>query len=387
MRPRARAIAHKRRQTPLITFPSFLPFPCDTRWEAAKSAWDPDSSTGNDKVIVGGLAPLCDLFGGAKAMTDRVAAFNEARGLAGDAALVYRPRSFSLVLPAGVVRAFFDKCTNALCAHMQKLLIDAAVMRKPVGLVFLVGGFAESVYLQRCVQAALKTDGGGVAATLVVPMKPVQCVNRGAAMWGLYPSSFITSRVAKYTIAVALCELYDPAVHDPVPHPSYMVHTARGTYVDNVMVPLVQKNDEVGSTEARTTKADPLRDGQTTVSFRLYGLDRRLPPLTDDTPRSYLITERVAGGVPESALEQHVPASATVGSVTVNTGGGPARTSMCTLSLFFGRTEIRAQATATATGERKQVAISWEGAGARARAPARAPAPAAAPPTAAFLAT
>ena len=58
------------------------------------------------------------------------------------------------------------------------------------GFVFLVGGFAESVYLQRAVREALATEDGGMAAELLVPAKPVQCVNRGAAVWGLYPNSF-----------------------------------------------------------------------------------------------------------------------------------------------------------------------------------------------------
>ena len=308
---------------------------------------------------MGGLAGLCDLFGGPAAMTERVTTYNTAHGLDGDTGVVYRPRSFSLVLPQGVVQGFFDKCVVAICGHMQMLLVEAAKLHRPLGLVFLVGGFAESVYLQRQVREALKTENG-YAATLVVAAKPVQCVNRGAAVWGLYPSSFISSRVAKCTIAVALCELYNPAVHDPVPHPSYMVHTPQGSYVDNVLVALVQKNEDVGTNEVRETEVCPVRDAQGTVLFKLFRMDRRLPPKTPDTPRVYLITSRVAEDLPEHAITAHVTESAAVGRVLVQTGLGRAADSRAKLSLYFGRTEIKAQAFSQTTGDSRQVSISWD---------------------------
>lgn len=149
-------------------------------WEGAKCGWNPDDAN-NRKVVVGGLAALCEACGGATAMSERVAQYNKEHDLVGEDAIVYRPRSFSIVLPASVVRTFYDGCVTAICGHMQALLVEAATQRKSVGLVFLVGGFAESIFLQNSIRAALKTDTG-YAAALVVPIKPVQCVNRGAAM-------------------------------------------------------------------------------------------------------------------------------------------------------------------------------------------------------------
>jgi hypothetical protein len=182
-------------------------------------------------------------------------------------------------------------------------------------------------------------------------------VNRGAAVWGLYPNSFISSRVAKMTIAVALCERYNPAVHDPVPHPSYVLNTPDGVYIDNVLLALVQRNDDVGSSEVRETEVSPVRDAQGTVLFKMYRVDRRLPPHTADTPRTYLITARAAEGVPKHLVAQHVPESALVGRVLVNTGAGLASQSRAKLSLYFGRTEVLAEARSSTTGEKKQVSI------------------------------
>lgn len=213
-------------------------------WESAKCGWDP-TDPAHDKVIVSGLASVCEHVGGADELSARVAAYNASRGLEGSAGVVYRPRSFSLVLPPAVVKGFFDACVEPICGHLQGLLVAAAEKRKPVAFVFLVGGFAESVYLQRSVREALLTDEGTLAAALIVPAKPVQCVNRGAAVWGLYPSSFITSRVAKMTIAVSLCERYNPALHNPLPHPSYLITNSTGQWVDNVLVPLIQLNEDI----------------------------------------------------------------------------------------------------------------------------------------------
>jgi len=239
-------------------------------WENAKCGWDPEDPSHN-KVIVSGLASVCEYVGGADELSRRVSMYNTARALEGPSAVTYRPRSFALVLPPNVVKSFFDACVEPICAHMQELLVAAAEKRKSVAFVFLVGGFAESVYLQRMVRDALATEDGGLAAALIVPAKPVQCVNRGAAVWGLYPSSFITSRVAKATFAVALCERYSPALHDPVPHPSYIITNSTGKWVDNVLVPLIQLNDDVPVDHVASTEVNPVRDGQEWVNFvRFY---------------------------------------------------------------------------------------------------------------------
>jgi hypothetical protein len=329
-------------------------------WESAKCGWDP-AKDGSDKVVVSGLATVCEYVGGAEAMATRVEAFNRAHGLA--EGVVYRPRSFSLVLPAGVVRGFFDACVDPICAHMQKLLVEAAEMGKPVGFVFLVGGFAESVYLQRSVRDALQTDSGPAAA-LIIPAKPVQCVNRGAAVWGLYPNTFITSRVSRMTIAVALCERYNPAVHDPVPHPSYVITNATGTWVDNVLVPLVQLGDDVPVAHSVEQEVSPVRDGQATVNFALYRLERRMAPCTSAVPRTYVITDVVAKAAPAHLLAAHVPYSSAIARLSVNVGGGASASTRASVSLFFGRTELTADAHSKMTGDRRKVTIDWTGAAA-----------------------
>lgn len=132
---------------------------CMDAWETAKCGWDP-TDPAKDRIVVTGLAPVCDFVGGPEEMQRRVAAYNSSFNLIGVDAVTYRPRSFSLVLPARVVRGLFESCVDPICNHMQKLLMEAAEQRRPVGYVFLVGGFAESVYLQvRAAEDSFACDG------------------------------------------------------------------------------------------------------------------------------------------------------------------------------------------------------------------------------------
>jgi hypothetical protein len=215
------------------------------------------------------------------------------------------------------------------------------------------------------VREALQTEDGPAAA-LIIPAKPVQCVNRGAAVWGLYPNAFITSRVAKMTIAVSLCERYSPELHDPVPHPSYVITNSTGTWVDNVLVPLVQLGDDVPVSHSVQQEVSPVRDGQTTVNFVLFRLDTRMPPLQAGAPRTYVITDEVAQRAPPALIAKHVREAAAVSRLTVNVGGGMIASTRATVSLFFGKTEISAEAYSKQTGDRRNVTIDWSGGGLRA---------------------
>lgn len=296
-------------------------------------------------------------------MSRRVTLYNEQQGLTGNDAIVYRPRSFSLVLPSKVVRSLFEHCVDPICNHMQKLLIEAAEGGRSVGFVFLVGGFAESVYLQRAVREALETENGP-AAHLIVPGKPVQCVNRGAAVWGLYPKAFISSRVAKHTYAVLLNETYRPAVHDPVPHPSYFFINDSGTQVRNILVPLVQRNDDVAVDHSVTRNVVPSQDSQTDISFRIFRLDRRIGEVNDSSKRTYLLDDVVLSELPNRMKQLHVSNTSPAAAINVNIGSRGSRLDReASLQIFFGRSEIGVVASSRTTGETKRATITWDGSG------------------------
>ena len=163
------------------------------------------------------------------------------------------------------------------------------------------------------------------------------------------------------TISVALCERYDPRVHDPVPHPSYVISNASGQWVDNVLVPLVQLGDDIPVAQSVEQEVSPVRDGQTTVNFNIYRLDRRLD-FGPTAPRTYVITDAVARAAPAHLVAAHVPERTVIAKLAVNVGGGRSAATRATVSLFFGRTELSAKAISKTTGDERKVSLNFEGA-------------------------
>ena len=126
-------------------------------------------------------------------------------------------------------------------------------------------------------------------------------------------------------------------------------------------MPLVRKGDDVPVEHVVEQEVSPVRDGQGSVNFVLYRIDRRLPELTATQPRTYVITEDVARSVPPSVLALHVPRSAAEATLSVLTGQGSAVSTRASCALYFGRTEITANAASKTTGDRKKVLVKWEG--------------------------
>lgn len=310
-------------------------------WESAKASWDPEDPA-RAIVKVDGLASVCAALGGPEVVVEKVNAFNALNNFTGPDAVVYKPRSFALWLPGQLVKSFFDSCVNSITEHVLKLFVEADNLGNTIQFVFLVGGFAESVYLQRAVRSTLSItdDNGNVIqeiAKLVVPNKPVQVVNRGSALWGLYPTHFITSRISKSTYAVELIEPYDPVLHDPLPSQSYLMRNASGVFCKHVLVPLVQRGDIVSLDGAVKQEALPISASQRNITFSLYRLNCRLPPMNHYVKRA-LVIENGLNDPPVSArliVNKPSPASVTVasaksgglfGSISASIGvGTPAR--------------------------------------------------------------
>ena len=295
-------------------------------WENAKASWDPEDPA-RAIVKVDGLASVCAALGGPEVVVEKVNAFNALNNFTGTDAVVYKPRSFALWLPGQLVKSFFDSCVNSITEHVLKLFVEADNLGNQIQFVFLVGGFAESVYLQRAVRSTLSItdDDGNVIqeiAKLVVPNKPVQVVNRGSALWGLYPTHFITSRISKSTYAVELIEPYDPSLHDPLPSQSYLMRNSSGVFCKHVLVPLVQRGDIVSLDGAVKQDALPISASQRNITFSLYRLNCRLPPMNHYVKRA-LVIEDGLNDPPVSArkiVNKPAPASVAASSAKANNG-------------------------------------------------------------------
>lgn len=149
-----------------------------------------------------------------------------------------------------------------------------------------------------------------------------------------------------------------------VPHPSCFFTNASGVQIKNVLVPLVQRNDELPVDSSATQAAIPALDSQTDCSFRIYRLDRRIGALDAYSKRTYLIDDDVVADLPPRLLEPHVHGVQPVAVIDVFTGSKGARVDrVADLSLFFGRTEISVTAVSRSTGKKTSASIKWEGSG------------------------
>ena len=102
----------------------------------------------------------------------------------------------------------------------------------------------------------------------------------------------------------------------------------------------------------------PVREGQPTVEFKLFRLPVRLPALDARTRRSFVLV----GGAqrPAGASSSHcVPEADVAAKLCISVGGGSMASTRATCSLYFGRTEVLAEARSSTTGEKKQVSIQW----------------------------
>ncbi len=88
-------------------------------------------------------------------------------------------------------------------------------------------------------------------------------------------------------------------MHEPVPHPSYVEITPDGPYVRHILVPLVQKGDELAIDFCCERMVIPLSASQTDCHFNIFRLSSRLPPLMLRTKRAWVYSP----GVPSLSAE------------------------------------------------------------------------------------
>jgi hypothetical protein len=142
-----------------------------------------DSCRLNFTPIVSALEELGEADGRAKlrALVDQC---NAVRGRAGDPLIEGPTRSGFLGFPHALMASMHRPVIDAVIDHVRGLLAQPAAA--DVKFVLLVGGFAESPYVQYAMGAALETSHRSV----IVPHRVGKLVTTGAAWYGLFPDVF-----------------------------------------------------------------------------------------------------------------------------------------------------------------------------------------------------
>ncbi|XP_052788689.1 heat shock 70 kDa protein 12B-like [Mya arenaria] len=109
-----------------------------------------------------------------------------------------------LYLNARIVRQWFDGPVTKLINHIQMLLSDPAMGN--VNTIVLVGGFSESIYVQKRVKEEIQ----GVCC--IVPDDGGLAVLKGAVKFGHFPFA-VSFRVLRYTYGLGVDKPFDSTVH------------------------------------------------------------------------------------------------------------------------------------------------------------------------------
>ncbi|XP_061165162.1 heat shock 70 kDa protein 12A-like [Saccostrea echinata] len=109
-----------------------------------------------------------------------------------------------LHIDVATMKKFFEQSVKELIQHMQD------VMQSPqtngISLILLVGGSADSKYIQSEVTSAFDS------VRLIIPPEAGLAVLKGAVIFGHDPT-LIKSRILRFTYGTSVCEKFNPNIH------------------------------------------------------------------------------------------------------------------------------------------------------------------------------
>ncbi|MEW5318104.1 MAG: hypothetical protein WDW38_009354 [Sanguina aurantia] len=143
--------------------------------------------------------------------------------------------------------------------------------------LLLVGGFADSPYLQARIREAFLPRG----VEVVVPHRPYAAVLSGAVLYGSHPE-LIRARRSRLSYGLRACAPYIDGA------PGKFWHEAEKCfYTDRIFNAFVSKNERVGSNQEFSHYFTPLYPEQDSCIIELYGGDAvDVPYVDDDSPNS-----------------------------------------------------------------------------------------------------
>jgi len=230
-----------------------------------------------------------------------------------------------LCLGPKTFRSLFDPVVNGIIIQMRQLLSKPAL--KKVRCLFMVGGFAESVILQKSVEKAFRSR-----YKILVPNHAGIAVVQGATMFGQKPT-IVVSRVMATTYGFRIHRNFNPEMDDP----------EKKTIIEGDILCkdafdiVVQENDVVKIGETKRFTRTPLYSDQKRVSFLFF---------TSTDPNARYTTDSSVGP--------------SIGKVTVDspdTSKGKNRD--IEICIFFGGTEIKVTAVDKSSGNAATVYLDF----------------------------
>lgn len=177
----------------------------------------------------------------------------------------------TLVIPSEVVHSsLFYPVINKISNHLRELLENEFV--KGTKDIFLVGGFAESKYLQQELYDRFPN------LNFVSPERAYLAVLKGALLFGERPN-FLKGRKARYTYGTDLTVKYDP---NKYPEDKIVINSNGQATVENVFDKVVCKGQEIEVDMEIERFYHALDDDQTHISIPLFCSDYKNPIFVTD---------------------------------------------------------------------------------------------------------
>ncbi|KAH3729164.1 hypothetical protein DPMN_055129 [Dreissena polymorpha] len=154
-------------------------------------------------------------------------------------------RADKLRIDSSIVKGWFETTVRPLLTHIKNLLIQENI--EDVRTIMLVGGYAESLYVQN----RLKEELTGI--NIIVPEEAGLAVVKGAVIFGQRPYIF-TSRVMKYTYGIEVYDKFDERMH-----PKEKLVIKNGIKkVKNCFQPFVRANEGIPADHCVTHYITPM---------------------------------------------------------------------------------------------------------------------------------
>jgi hypothetical protein len=240
----------------------------------------------------------------------------------------------AILIPADEVRRVFEKAVGAIIGavgeQLRRMRAASGVSRGEIAV--LVGGFADSPYLQDRLREYLHGEG----VQLHVPPRPSVAVLAGAAHFAFDPS-VIRARRSPFTYGISIMDFFRKGID---PESKLCLDDDGGQWCTDRIAVLVTRDGAVAADECVTHSfGGPLWEASTHALFQIVATKDKNPTYTTDP------------GVDVKA------------SITMPYGSAmslPRRQRRTQARLYFGDTRIRVEAENLHNGELLKADIDWK---------------------------
>ncbi len=173
-----------------------------------------------------------------------------------------------LSIPSSICHDQFCSLFQKISSHLEHLLSLPAL--SGLRYIFLVGGFAESELLQAFIRNKFHER-----VRVVAPPRPGQSVILGAVRFGLSPN-IIACRIARCTIGVKVCELWNVITHFGG---KQAIYDGR-LYCNNLFDSFIRRDQPIDQHSEVTRTYHPITADQEEIELVIHSCEKAHPRWT-----------------------------------------------------------------------------------------------------------